>query len=177
MTNATPTAAQTITSARTSRKQVPALLRALVRGGVIRARSVNVDLGGGRFDDGTAFVEAAGARSVVFDPYNRGLEHNQLAVQVLLDQRPETATVSNVLNVIKEPQHRASVIWLASRAKTAYFTVYEGDRSGRSRATRDGWQEHRKLASYVPEIAALFETVEVVTIDGLRVIRASGAKL
>jgi len=33
-----------------------------------------------------------------------------------------------------------------------YVTVYEGDRSGKGKVTRDGWQENRKLASYLDEV-------------------------
>jgi len=163
---------QTYTSAATSRNQVPALLRALVRGG--EAGAVNVDIGGGRFERGSELLRAHGCRNVVFDPYNRSDAHNRGAVLVLLEQRPDTATAANVLNVIKEPERRAAVIWLASRAGAAFFSVYKGRRSGRGTATRDGWQENRKLSSYLPEVRAHVQEAEVVTSAGLRVMHAHG---
>jgi len=65
-----------------------------------------------------------------------------------------------VLNVIAEPEARAELIETAAMADgKAYFTVYEGDRSGVGRRTTKGWQNNRKLADYMPELQAHFEYV------------------
>jgi len=53
---------------------------------------------------------------------------------------------ANVLNVIAEPEARAELIETAAMADgKAYFTVYEGDRSGVGRRTTKGWQNNGRL--------------------------------
>jgi hypothetical protein len=162
--------AQQYTSERTCRNQLPALHRALLQAGVWQSGDTNADIGGGRFDKA---VEELGRHGVenVWDPYNRSPEHNEASLRRVV-QGTTTATVAKVLNVIAEPEVRAVVIRLAAKAGRAYFHVYEGDGSGVGKKTRDGWQEHRKLASYLPEIVECFGQARVVTLDGLRVIEA-----
>lgn len=62
---------------------------------------------------------------------------------------------------------RDRVIALAADAVgqdgVAWFQVYEGDASGVSKATTVGWQENRRLASYLPEIAAHLAVTEIVS--------------
>lgn len=86
-----------------------------------------VDIGGGRFD--TAAV-LAGSYDV--------------------------AVISNVLNVIDSEAARGDVVRLAAtKAAALLITVYEGDGSGTGRQTAaDSWQENRRTADYMDEIAA-----------------------
>jgi len=156
-----------ITSAGTSRRQVPALFKDVAKLGGWRAGAINLDVGGGKFDDGTAYLASLGVTNLVYDPYNRSAEHNA-RVLAQADALPlATVTCSNVLNVIREPEARSKVIELCARyahwAATpvlAYFGVYyePGKQPG---PTRDGWQEHRPLKTYASEIEAHFNHVEV----------------
>lgn len=111
----------------------------------------------------TDYLKEKGVTNIVFDPFQRSDEHNQKAVAAIKNGQADTATVANVLNVIPDPKERAKTIRRAANAvgKTgvAYFQVHEGDGDGKSRATRDGWQEYRKLASYMPEIEKYFRFV------------------
>lgn len=156
------------TSARTSRSQVPALHRALLKADLFGRR--NGDIGGGKYDLATKALKRR-CLNIVYDPFNRSEAHNHWAL-LQLHRGTDTVTVANVLNVIRERKARQEVIQLAVETSlTAYFTVYQGDRSGRGRLSRDGWQAHRRLKSYLPEIRQVFgDEVEIVTIAGLRVI-------
>ena len=125
----------------------------------------NIDIGGGRFDNATQFLkEKYGVKNSVFDPYNRDRKNNAaIAERIKNGERFDTATISNVLNVIDTPEARANVILEAAKAikpdGTAYFTVYEGDAKGGAAATTKGWQENRKLSTYRDEIRQYFNDV------------------
>jgi hypothetical protein len=164
------------TSEKTSRNQVPALHKALLRAGILKRRTKNADLGGGRFDKATEFLLDGGVANIVHDKFGRSEAHNAWAAKAI-ESGVSTVTVANVLNVIAEPACRAEVIEQAAEAAAvkgaqAYFTVYEGDGSGEPRQSRDGWQENRKLASYVPEVKVHFPHVELRRISGVAVIVA-----
>jgi len=162
---------QAYTSERTSRNQLPALHRALLRAGIWQFGDINADIGGGRFDKASEELAWNGVENVVWDPYNRAPRHNEDALNRIF-RGTTTATVANVLNVIAEYEVREQVIRMATRAGRAYFHVYEGDRSGLGKKTRDGWQEHRKLVTYLPEVSRHFDRAALVTVAGLRVIEA-----
>ena len=151
---------QAISSAKTSIKQIPALFKDKN----VRFGKTNVDIGGGRFDLATEFLAEQGTKNYLFDPYNRPENVNMATLKFLQDgNRADTATCANVLNVIAEPAARANVILEAAKAikqeGTAYFMVYEGDGSGVGRETSSGWQNNRKTADYVGEIAQYFNSV------------------
>lgn len=168
------------TSAKTSRAQVPALHRALVRAGVWEPYDTNADIGGGKYNLASDFLAEHLVGNVVYDPYNRPRDHNQAAIKVIRSGLT-TATLANVLNVIAEPEIRAAAIRLAAEAvapnRYAYFGIYEGSKSGVAKQTRDGWQENRKLRTFVPEIEPFFEHVTMAVIEGCRAIVASGSLL
>lgn len=171
---------QQFTSAKTSRAQIPALHKALVRAKVWTPWDTNADIGGGRFELASDYLEEHGVINIVYDPFNRSAEHNEIALQALAEGTT-TATVTNVLNVIAEPGNRRGVIEMAATVvapnRVAYFDVYEGDRTGVGNRTRDGWQENRKLLSYVSEIEPYFKSVTVVIVAGVRCIAAHGSRL
>ena len=160
-----PATEQEISSARTSRKQIPSVFRWLVDNAALPKGSVNADLGGGKYDDGTEYFGAYGVNNLVWDPFNRSEAHNQGVLERLAKKPAESATIANVLNVIKEPEERDKVIALAARTivpdGTAYFQVWEKNRDGVGRATRDGWQNSRKAEAYADEVRAHFGSVEV----------------
>jgi hypothetical protein len=150
-------------SAGTSRNMVPALFAKLARAGHLPRGSRNFDLGAGRFETGTEFLAGHGVHSSPFDPFNRSASENDRALARLGSY--DTATVANVLNVIPDPEERGAAIALARRARrpggVAYFQVYEGDRSGKTARTRDGWQVNRPTAFYLAEIQARFPLATV----------------
>jgi len=146
------------TSAKTSVNMVPTLFKRVTEFG-----KLNLDIGGGKFDTASEWLlENHGCKNLVYDPYNRTATQNSYALRHAHDL--DTITVSNVLNVIKEKERRAAVLDMtahyASPDTKVYITVYEGDRTGKGRETRCGYQLHRKTEDYIKEISEFFETVE-----------------
>lgn len=127
--------------------------------------TINVDVGGGKFDNAADYLTQFDVINLVYDPYNRSAAHNKEVVELIRNAGgADTSTCSNVLNVIKEEAARLKVIencykFLADGG-TAYFTVYEGDGSGNEGPTSAGYQLNRKTAEYVDEIAQVFPSVK-----------------
>jgi len=100
-----------------------------------------------------------------YDPYNLPLWQNGQAQCECSDHKASIVVISNVLNVIREPQERHRVLTTAANALmgngSVYITVYEGNRSGQSNKTSKGWQNNKKLAGYVSEVHACFYDVEM----------------
>lgn len=154
---------QEISSAATSinSSKLPALFK-MVK---FENGSLNLDYGGGRFDNVADYLSSTyGATNLVYDPYNRSSDHNNAVLgQVRKNGGADTVTCSNVLNVIKEPEVRAAVIrnckkYLKSGG-TAYFTVYEGSGTGEGAPTKAGYQLNKKTDEYVEEISQVFSSV------------------
>ena len=153
---------QQYTSAETSLNQVPALHRwyAARRRMSMLGAPVVVDLGAGKYDAAGEEIRDAGVQYAAYDPYNRPADENARTMHTLSVQDCDVLC-ANVLNVIAEREHREGVMRVASRCTgTAYFSVYQGDGSGEGRATTKGWQNNRKLASYVGELEQYFDHVE-----------------
>jgi hypothetical protein len=154
---------QSVTSEKTSLRQVPALHKSPVFEVVPGHR--NVDIGGGAFDLGTEYLaNERGVESHVYDPFNRPFEHNKEVVTRFKKDPAHTATVANVLNVIPEREHRIGAIKHAFELTRpdgkAYFAIYEGDRSGKGATTSKGWQNNSPAAGYMDEVAEVFPHVE-----------------
>jgi len=154
----------TITSAATSRNQIPALHRALGA----QLGPINLDLGGGKWDKASRWLdEEHNVINLILDPYNQPADHNEVIYSHLLEiDGADSCTLANVLNVIQDACDRWVVL---QQAKTMtrhggpiYISVYEGDRSGEGRETRDGWQENRRVASYLDEVRQVFPMARVV---------------
>lgn len=156
------TAEQSISSAATSinSSKLPAIFK-LVK---FDPNTVNLDYGGGRFDNATDYLATIDVENLIYDPYNRTTEHNSKVIsRIRHNGGADTATCSNVLNVIKEPAARATVIknisTLLKNSGTAYFTVYEGTGMSDERETKAGYQLNRPTAAYVEEISKYFSNV------------------
>ena len=129
----------------------------------------NADIGGGRFDNATDLLSKIGVENVIFDPFNRSRSENETAAGKISNGQSDTATVNNVLNVISDKANRDRVISQAADAikegGTAYFLIYEGDKTGTGRVTKSvngapgSWQENRGAGSYVTEIGNHFSEV------------------
>ena len=105
-------------------------------------------------------------KNFVFDPVNRDSKTNKEAFEIVKNGGFDTTTCNNVLNVISEANVRDNIILQAAKSLrpngTAYFTVYEGDGSGKGRQSqKDSWQEHRKTVDYLGEIKKHFGDVSL----------------
>lgn len=152
-------------SPKTSRKQKAGLFRIVAEKHGWVPGTINADIGGGRYDISTEFLKPLGVKNLIWDPGWRSKEWNEKVLDRVADGGADTATVANVLNVIPDKETRADVIALAANVikpgGVAYFQIYEGDKSGKGKPTSDGWQENRKLKTYVPEIEKYFDEVDV----------------
>ena len=129
-----------------------------------KPETINLDYGGGKFDNATTALEGKGVTNLVYDPYNRSSGHNKDVIDtVRKNGGADTVTCSNVLNVIKEPEARKAVIKniysLLKNSGTAYFTVYEGTGKGNEGPTKSGYQLNKKTGDYVEEISSVFPSV------------------
>lgn len=124
--------------------------------------SINLDYGGGRFDNVAEYLMSEyGATNLVYDKYNRSADHNREVLnKVRQNGGADTVTCSNVLNVIAEESERLAVLRNCKRylkaGGTCYITVYEGDGSGEGAPTKSGYQLNRKTKDYESEIKQVF---------------------
>lgn len=123
--------------------------------------TINVDYGGGKFDNVADYLTQYDVINLVYDPYNRSAEHNKEVISTIRNAGgADTATCSNVLNVIKEPEVRQNVLSnmskLVKSGGTIYITVYEGKGDGAEGPTKSGYQLNRKTADYLEEIQQVF---------------------
>lgn len=162
---------QSYTSAKTARRQVPGAFKAVAAIGGWKRGAWNLDVGGGPWDDGTEWLRELGVRNLVYDPFNRTPTQNDDVFEALSGRDANTATLCNVLNVIAEQAVRREALQLAAdrlaRGGSCYVDVYEGDGTGKGRPTAYGWQEHRRLRTYLDEVAAVFPHAELVRGRGL----------
>lgn len=162
---------QTITSAETSVKQVPAILNKIIQ--IMRmpasyfasVRDV-LDMGGGKYDLLTIELAKMGIRNWVYDPFNRSQEHNKFVVDMLTASGADMVLCSNVLNVIKEQDNRDllhRIIKQCSRKRPGdckiFFTVYEGDGTSKGKKTSKGWQANKPTKAYVRELRKYYYSV------------------
>lgn len=154
------------TSARTALKHVPAIVRLGDKHGYWNFNTFNLDIGGGPYDLMTEAMAERYITNLVFDPHNRTPEHNGAVLSIVRKMNgTHTVTVSNVLNVIEDDDAVALVILQAHigvrRGGTAYFTFYEGNRSGTGRETIMGWQRNTRFKDYLPLINDVFHEENV----------------
>ena len=150
---------QEYTSANTSinSSKLPAIFKLIN----LSPNTINLDFGGGRFDNASEYLAAKDVTNLIYDPYNRSSEHNKNVLDTIRKNNgADTATCSNVLNVIKEENARYTVIQniynLLKSNGIAYFTVYSGSKDGNSRKTKSGYQMNQPLSFYLPEIQSIF---------------------
>lgn len=134
-------------------KRVPRLFKALTW----QPGTVNLDYGGGKWDTASDYLWTKGVINRIYDPYNRTPEHN---ARVLSATAYNTATISNVLCVIAEPDVRRAVVDDAlahlQTGGTLYISIYEGNHSGHGHQSEpDCWQNNQPVEFYAQELADL----------------------
>ncbi|WP_425263792.1 hypothetical protein [Vibrio owensii] len=160
---------QKYTSKQTSinSKKLPAVFGKVQKQFGWKKDSLNVDLGGGKFDNASSFLlDEFNVTSLIYDPYNRPEPHNRQVLESCGTSKCDTVTISNVLNVICEESAQLELLKLAHSILKpeghAYITVYEGNRSGKGRQTGpDQWQENKKLSEYSKLVDYVFGNHEI----------------
>lgn len=108
---------QKYTSAKSSLKQLPAGFKIVDKYFGWQPNTINLDIGGGKYDLLTEKLLERNAINLVFDPYNRSLNHNTDVIRtILIKDGVDTATIFNVLNVIKEREIQLNVLKMARSA-------------------------------------------------------------
>jgi hypothetical protein len=155
-----PEPTQEYTSERTSVNQLPGVFNRVEW----EPKSVNLDYGGGKFNQAVEFLKGKGVTNLVFDPYNRAAEHNQKIMHMLKKRKADTATIANVLNVIKEPEIRKQVMRkvksLVKPGGSVYIMCYRGE-GNTPGPTCNGWQENRPIRTYLEEVQQVFGQAEL----------------
>lgn len=129
----------------------------------------NLDIGGGKYDTATEYLKSFGAENRIYDKFNRSEEENSLA---LSKTDYDTATISNVLNVIKEEEIWMDLAVLAfdhlKSGGKLYITVYEGDRSSIGRKSKkDCWQNNLIINEYEPLILTKLQATGKLSQHGI----------
>lgn len=128
--------------------------------------SLVLDYGGGKFDNATEWLAEQNVKGLVYDPYNRTAEHNREVVrEIRANGGADITLCSNVLNVIKEPEARLTVLKnirkLTKPSGKIYITVYEGKGTGEGKQSKkDSYQLNRKTADYLDEVHLVFPDAE-----------------
>jgi hypothetical protein len=152
--------AQQISSKATSLEQVPA--KKYYDKVVLAKGSRNADIGAGKSELFTEYMGERGVENVRYDRFWQKPEEIAAFVQAVKTPT-DTATVNNVLNVIKEAAARDYVVRQAAAVikpdGTAHFKIHEGDGSGKGKKTTKGYQNNRKAQDYAKEIEQHFSEV------------------
>lgn len=142
---------QKYTSANTSinSKKLPAIYK-MVMDKILPEEKV-IDYGCGKYFDNYNLPK----NFFGYDPYNR--PENEI-----LNSHYDIALCSNVLNVIMEKEQRLEVLKsLRKLADKIYITVYEGDKSGNGKVSKnDCYQLNKRKEDYIPELFEVFENVK-----------------
>lgn len=105
------------TSAMTSIKQVPAGFKIVDKYFGWQSFTVNLDIGGGKYDLMTEKLLEKSVTNMIYDPYNRSQVHNGDVIHTVLRIKGvDTVTIFNVLNVIKERMIQSEVLNMAKSA-------------------------------------------------------------
>lgn len=128
----------------------------------------NLDYGSGFHNHVADMLDGSlGIRSFRYDPYSVGVFENiRSLIKLYRNNGADSVTCLNVLNVIDNTNDRIKVVQNIAQALkydgAAIFTVYEGteeDRRIGARSTEKGWQEFRKIETYVDVVRTFFADV------------------
>ena len=146
--------------------KLPVIFGLVQKLGGFKQGSLNLDYGGGRWNNAAQYLKDYDVLNLVYDPFNRSKAHNKDVLDfVKKNGGADTVTCSNVLNVIKEPENRLFVIKncgrLVKSGGTVYFTVYEGSGSGEGKANdkRKSYQTNMRTEDYQEELEKVFSSV------------------
>jgi SAM-dependent methyltransferase len=131
-----------------------------------KPNTVHIDIGGGKFDNAVEFLGKLGVNAHVFDPFNRSEEHNSKVMENVGKAGADSASLFNVLNVIKEPEYRQEALRTAHKALKPggkiFISIYEGDKTGVGKKTKaDSWQNNMATAAHLPEVQKIFPNAKL----------------
>jgi len=158
---------QEYTSARTSRKQVPAGFKIVDKCFGWQANTINLDIGGGKYDLMTEKLLEKNVTNLIYDPYNRSMQHNCDVVNTVIRiEGVDTVTIFNVLNVIKERMIQSEVLFMAKSALKDGGMLYVRSTymnpTKRSGVTKSGtYQHYLTQKEYLEMVKKVFSKAEL----------------
>jgi len=149
---------QEYTSAKTSQNQIPKPVSKLLNANELKDRSVNLDIGGGKYDHMSQLLAEWGIKNYVYDPFNRSDEHNEYVISKTSNGKSDTVTIFNVLNVIPDRKNQINTLKQAKNAlkkggKVFVYSNYyvKGKEPGPIKG-RDSYQQYYKLKDIVSDV-------------------------
>lgn len=135
-----------------------------------KPNTINLDYGGGKYDTATEYLKDFGVENLIYDPYNRDDDFNINTLEKCQDG-VDSATLMNVLNVIKEIEIQEEIInniyMMLKDGCPLFIKIHEGDKSGEGRITlKDCWQNNKKTKDYLQIVKKVFGN-NVMTKHGL----------
>ena len=124
-----------------------------------------LDVGGGRYDNSVEYFKKLKVELLVYDPFNRSLDHNKKVVNKITQRKCDGVMCNNVLNVISEKENRKQVIKQVFEAVKedgfTFFITYEGNKTGDAKVTKQTkesncFQMNQKTEFYLDEIKEIF---------------------
>jgi len=160
---------QEYTSAKTSLNQIPKPVKTLLEKNELKDRTINLDIGGGKYDTMSNYLRKQGIKNYVFDPYNRSEEHNKKVIERTENGQSDSVTIFNVLNVILEKDNQIQVLKQAENALKKggkvfiYSNYHKKDKKPGPVKGRDSYQQYYKLKDTLPLIKEVFPRAELNT--------------
>jgi len=158
---------QSYSSKNTSLNQIAKPIPLLLKANELKDRSVNLDIGGGRFDKMSDYLAKWGLKNYIYDPFNRTPEHNSFVVSKVKDGQVDSVTIMNVLNVIPEKENQLRVLLQAKNAlknggKVFVYSNYKDSSKDAGPSGSDSWQHHMYLRGYLPLVKEVFPNAEII---------------
>jgi len=157
---------QEYSSAKTSIKQIPAGVNIIDKYFGWKPNTINLDIGGGKYELMTENLHEKHVLNLVYDPYNRSIAHNQMVLTACKSLVIDTVTIFNVLNVIKEREIQIEVINLALAMLKMNGMLFVRstymNKNKVSGVTKLGtFQHHMKQSEYLKIVQNVFPNAEL----------------
>jgi hypothetical protein len=166
LSNVWDTKEQEFTSAKTCIRIIPKPSKLLVLSGDLSSGSINLDIGGGKFEDNTNFLLSHGVTNYVYDPFNRTKEHNLEVISKTSNGRSNTVTIFNVMNTIKEETIQLQVLEQSKNAlkqggKVYVYSNYKDKTKSAGQSGKDKYQHHKLLGEYLDLVKKVYDNAYV----------------
>lgn len=175
-------------SAATSLNQLAGGVKAVAE--ILPAGSLNLDYGGGRYNQAVEYLKQVDVMNLVFDPFNRSKEHNREVLDIIKEYGgADSCTCCNVFNVIDGDAAKITALKnirrLVRSGGSVYIQTYEGSDkietqndkgktvkkpSGVGKTTKKGWQENKETKAYIPLVQEVFPDAMYKVIKGVPMI-------
>ena len=158
---------QEFTSAKSSIKQVPAGFKIVDKHFGWQPNTFNFDIGGGKYDLMTEKLLEKNVTNLIFDPYNRSLTHNLDVIRTIFRNGGiDTATIFNVLNVIKEHEIQQTVLNMTKAAlkKGGYVFVkstYKNPAKVSGVTKKGTFQHYKTQKEYLEIVKGIFPNAKL----------------